>query len=290
MIFWPGGSCSPKLSQAIQMTGVNRHLFSFFYEAKKRFNDGDDDFHLVEGFDLFVDSGAFSAWSRGIEVDIEEYIAFVKYHRGSIEHCINLDTISMGSDPWSLDKAAEASWKNFQYLRECDVPALPVFHYGEDMKWLKLFCRECDYICLGGMVGITAADRTRWLDTAFRVAQETRPDIKIHGLGIGDLSLIERMPWYSVDSTTWLRIASMGSMLVPQKRDGQFVFDSNPFKVYETDIHKVPHIEEWVDYCGTTVLQCAEDYFGRFLVMLTYFREICEKPHVSKPISKHPFF
>lgn len=290
MIFWPGGGVAPKLEQTIRVAGINRHLISFFYEAKKRLNEGDSDHFLVQGLDLFLDSGAFSAWSQGVEIDIAEYIEFVRYHRGAISYCINLDTIAMGNDPWSLDKAADASWRNYQFLRGQDVPVLPVFHYGEDMKWLKLFCRECEYICFGGMVGITGNDRSQWIDTAFRVAQETNPDIKIHGLGIGDLELIERVPWYSIDSTTWLKIAAMGSILVPRKRDGVFVFDDNPFKVYETEIQRVPHIEEWLDYCGVTSTSCVEDYTSRYIVMLTYFREICDKPHASKPVTKHPFF
>ncbi len=278
MIFWPGGACSPKLSSAIFATGVNRHLFSFFYEAKKRFNDGDSHFELVEEFDLFVDSGAFSAWSQGVEIDIEEYAEFVRYHRGSIQYCINLDSISEARDPWSLNEAARRSWDNYLHLKDLGVPALPVYHYGEDPKWLDVFVAETDYICLGGMVSITGADRMRWLDSTFKRALKLRPQVRIHGLGIGDLSLIERFPWYSVDSTTWLRLAAMGNIWVPRVHKGEFVFDDNPHKIHVTDVRKVPEIDAWAAMCGTSAEAIQTDYYARFLVMLTYFKIVCAKP------------
>lgn len=287
MIFWPGGGCASKLSKAIREAGINRHLISFYSEQNKHFNPGDKNAYMMDGFELFVDSGAFSAWSQGAEVSLEDYVEFIKYHCGIVDHCINLDTLPASHTPWALEEAAQASWKNYQALHELGVPVLPVYHYGEDQKWLDLFCRETDYVCLGGLVGVHYTDRVRWLDTTFARAKKINPDIKLHGLGIGDLELMQRMPWYSVDSTSWLRVAAMGNLWIPKMQDGRFVFDAFPLKAYVDDLHKVPDIEAWAHYCGTTLLACIEDYYARFVVMLTYFREFCAVDHQQNHFRKN---
>ena len=74
--------------------------------------------------DLFLDSGAFSAMTQGVKIDIYEYIDFIKEHEDVLEVYANLDVIG----------SAEGTWKNQMIMEEAGLKPLPVFHYGEDEK------------------------------------------------------------------------------------------------------------------------------------------------------------
>ena len=45
--------------------------------------------------ELFLDSGAFSAWSQKIEINIQDYISFIKEHEDVIDIYANLDELGM---------------------------------------------------------------------------------------------------------------------------------------------------------------------------------------------------
>lgn len=172
---------------------------------------------------LFLDSGAFSAWSQNTEIDIKEYIDFIKKNKEYIYIYANLDVIG---DP-------KATWQNQMIMEKKGLNPLPTFHYGEEEKWLKRYlCRGYDYIALGGMVPISTNDLKKWLDRLFgKILTDERgmPIVKVHGYGITSLSLLLRYPWYSVDSSSWVMTSRTGSIYVPRRKNGQWVYNENPW-------------------------------------------------------------
>ena len=175
--------------------------------------------------ELFLDSGAFSAWSQGKTINIDEYIKFIKEHKELIEVYANLDVIG----------SPEKTWENQMYMEKQGLLPLPVFHYGEDEKWLKrILSRGYDYISLGGMVPISTGDLIHWLDYLFKTYlcdQEGMPKVKVHGFGLTSLRLMLRYPWMSVDSTSWVVTGRMGSIYIPRYRDGKWIYDEESWKV-----------------------------------------------------------
>lgn len=178
-----------------------------------------------EKVDLFLDSGAFSAWTQGTEININEYIAFVQKHQDIIEVYANLDVIG---DP-------KATWKNQKIMEAAGLTPLPTFHYGEDIKWLERYLRSgYDYIALGGMVPISTSALRYWLDNLFQnylCTPSGIPKVKVHGFGLTSLPLMLRYPWYSMDSTSWKIVGRLGGILVPRNQDRQWVYNKNPWKV-----------------------------------------------------------
>jgi hypothetical protein len=173
---------------------------------------------------LFLDSGAFSAFTKGVTIDIQEYITFIKENLDVIETYANLDVIGDPAGTLANQKIMEASGLN----------PLPCFHYGEDINYLKTYLQNYDYLALGGMVPISTGDLIPWLDSLFGeyiCSPDGMPRIKIHGFGLTSLKLMLRYPWYSVDSTSWVMTGRMGSVLVP-KRSNYLV---DPFKVAVSD-------------------------------------------------------
>jgi hypothetical protein len=43
-----------------------------------------------------------------------------------------------------------------------------------------------------------------------------RPRLKVHGFGITAIPIMERYPWHSVDSSSWIQSAAFGGIITPQ--------------------------------------------------------------------------
>lgn len=173
---------------------------------------------------LFLDSGAFSAWSKGVKIDIDEYINFIKAHEKYLEVYAVLDEIG---DPVK-------TLENQNYMEKKGLKPLPCFHYGEDTKYLKDYIKKYDYIALGGMVPISTTQLIQWLDLLFteHICDEKGvPKVKVHGFGLTSIPLLIRYPWYSVDSTSWVLTGRFGGVFVPRKKNGKYVYNEIPWKI-----------------------------------------------------------
>jgi len=175
--------------------------------------------------DLFLDSGAFSAWSQGVNIDIQQYITFIKAHEDVLTVYVNLDVIG---DP-------EGTWRNQMIMERAGLRPLPVFHYKEDLKWLKRYLkRGYDYIAIGGLVTSDRRSMFWFLDDLFSnylCDSSGLPIIKTHAFGLTGLGLMLRYPWYSVDSTSWVVTGRMGSIYVPRFWGGKYIYDKDSWKI-----------------------------------------------------------
>jgi hypothetical protein len=173
---------------------------------------------------VFLDSGAFSAFSQGAEIKIDDYITFIKEHKPYLEVYANLDVIG---DP-------EGTLKNQKIMEKAGLDPLPCFHYGEDPKYLQYYIEHYDYVALGGMVPISTPDLILWLDEIFSkyiCDEKGMPRVKIHGFGLTSHRLLVRYPWWSVDSTSWVMTGRLGSVYVPRFRAGKYDYLQDAWKV-----------------------------------------------------------
>ncbi|MDX9918334.1 MAG: hypothetical protein RBT15_10050 [Gudongella sp.] len=175
--------------------------------------------------ELFLDSGAYSAWSQGKTIDIQQYIQFIKDHQDVIDIYANLDVIG---DP-------AATWENQLIMEKVGLHPLPVFHYGEDEQWLEqILGRGYPYIGLGGMVPIPTIKLFHWLNNLFTnylTDSNGMPIVKVHGFGMTKVKLMILYPFYSVDSTSWVLNARLGYIFVPQFRQGKWIYDKPAHKI-----------------------------------------------------------
>ena len=173
---------------------------------------------------LFLDSGAFSAWSKGAEINIQEYINFIKKYKNQIDVYSVLDDIK---DPVK-------TLENQKIMEAAGLDPLPCYHYGEDEKYLERYIAEYDYVALGGMVPVSSKDLQLWLDRIFAdyiCDSSGIPKTKIHGFGMTAFRLIRRYPWWSVDSTSWIMTSRMGGVWIPQFKNGKWVYNVDPLKI-----------------------------------------------------------
>lgn len=163
-----------------------------------------------DGVKVFLDSGAFSAFSQGVTIDIGKYCDYIHRNADIIEFPSVLDAIG----------DCDATWYNQQEMERRGVTPLPCYHYGEPTEVLDYYISKYPYITIGGMVPISTPQLRIWLD---RIWDEhlTHPDgtpkVKVHGFGLTSLPLMFRYPWYSVDSSTWVQWAANGMILIPGK-------------------------------------------------------------------------
>jgi len=185
-------------------------------------------------FKIMLDSGAFSAWTKGAVIDIVDYMSFIDNNHEYLHHYFNLDVIP-GRPREKVrvhdkEMAARASWLNYKSMRRAGYNPVPVYHFGEDVKWLhKILDDGNDLIGIGGLVRQPRPLLRRWLDTVFEVLCDgsTYPKVKVHGLGMTSLPLMLRYPWSSVDSVSWMLHTGFGFVYVADRG-----YDELPLKIH----------------------------------------------------------
>lgn len=169
---------------------------------------------------------------------LDRYVQFVQQHQHRIDFYSNADAIGY----------AKLSYRNQKYLEFKGLTPIPVVHFRTSIKELKQYIDAgYELIGIGGLVRQPERERRAWLHDLFLFVCDTPdgfPRVKLHGFGIGH-RLIMEFPWFSADSTNWIRYSEHGRILVPRKRKGQFVFDEHPHVVSVTDCteHRRSHFE-----------------------------------------------
>lgn len=178
---------------------------------------------------LFIDSGAYSAYTKGKEVDVDDYIKFINETGDAVFVYAQVDKIPqvIGRQPTAeeLADAPRQSWENYLYMVKRIKPEyrdklIPVFHYEEDEKWLRNMLEythedgsHIPYIGLAASTVGSAKDRIKWLSTCFSIIkQSSNPNVMTHGFGTTSLGVIRKFPLTSVDSTTWIQTAVHGQI------------------------------------------------------------------------------
>tara|TARA_R100001594_G_scaffold138970_1_gene182983 strand:- start:540 stop:1484 length:945 start_codon:yes stop_codon:yes gene_type:complete len=165
----------------------------------------------ISEYSLMIDSGAYSVWNSGkAPINIYEYAWFcidlLKELRDmpfkTVEF-INLDVIPGERDKpvtkAHIDKAQTKSWENYEWLKERVPNVMPVFHQGDDFKYLEMMNNETLRYCVSPANDKSTQQRLMWIQDVFRKASS---DFKPHGLGFASDKIADANPWYSFDAAT----------------------------------------------------------------------------------------
>ena len=201
------GDAGKECAEFLKDKKTNR-LFTFYSEQKSLIE------HKGVAPKLFLDSGAYSAFTKGVSIDIDAYARFVHEHKDALSLYANLDNIT---DP-------QKTMENQKYLESLGLHPLATFHVGEPLEILQYYCEHYDYVALGGMVPYTRQKPVleAWLITVWKIIKEIRPadnkrgtDLKVHGFGLTTFDLVEKYPFHSVDSTSWVMTGRYGNIFTP---------------------------------------------------------------------------
>lgn len=170
---------------------------------------------------LIVDSGAYTAWTKGKIIDLPQYIRFCRDNEEHIEKAVSLDVIPgrprKPRTPAQTRESAMQGWANLLRMRAAGVDAMPVFHYGEPRCYLDRMAAESSWIGLSSGSRLSGLARYVWIDTAFtRLCRRGEfPRIRVHGFSETRPGVLLQYPWYSVDSATWVKCAAYSQVFLP---------------------------------------------------------------------------
>ena len=176
-------SASSLLALSNDLDIVNINVLETFFEEKKVLK--------IINFgikNLFLDSGAYSAFTKKLTININAYINFIIKYKSKIFMYANLDVI--GDETGSL--------KNYEIMKSKGLDPVPVFHYGDDIKSLLYYIDQTDYIALGGFVHISKPKKNLWFDdvwSKYLINKDGSAKIKVHGFGMTSVPTIKKYPW-----------------------------------------------------------------------------------------------
>lgn len=247
---------------------------------------------------LFIDSGAHSAHTKDFEVNVDKYIDYVNALDDYVTIFAQVDKIpGVYRKPKTIkdwEEAPAQSWENFQYMHErlkSPEKCLPVFHQGENMKWLKTICeakfdgKSIPYIGISPRGDVRVKDKEQFISDCFQIIQESsNPDVKVHAFGMTTLDVLERYHFYSADSTTWLLTAAMGRIHTPWG----LLYCSNKSKTDPTADQMLPVAKDalfgYIREMGYTYDQVVEDYIARMIINCKFLKQWSDN-YQFKPVN-----
>ncbi len=156
-----------------------------------------------------LDSGAYSAWSAGKEINMDELC------QEALNPCwdevVALDVIG----------DAEASLKNSLEMKARGLTVMPVFHFGDPWEILQEYKDKFDRIGIASGHGAPRADRMKWTAQCFARAYPA----KFHSFGWVWKRVLMEFPFVTADSSSWAAGTRFGvskihkGMKVPKKSE-----------------------------------------------------------------------
>ena len=180
-----------------QKAGAKNFLVSYWFQLKADIIS--EIYKLVPDAEIFLDSGAFSAFTQNEEICLDDYIEFCKANKDKIKYIASLDNIK---DP-------EKTKENYDKMIKAGLDVIPTYHIYEPYEYLEYYIKKADYIAIGGLVGNAkvkkfAINKRRRLNAIMNILDRIPKNKKIHLFGTTDIEILYRVndKVTSVDSTT----------------------------------------------------------------------------------------
>ncbi|CAB4133818.1 hypothetical protein UFOVP263_13 [uncultured Caudovirales phage] len=153
-----------------------------------------------------LDSGAFTAWKAGKEVNIDEYCRFIETLPFKPWRYFTLDVIG---DP-------ARSMKNYETMLKRGFNPVPIFTRGEHPSVLDDYYKTSDVVGIGGLVG-TGGNKGFVNGIMKHVGKR-----KVHWLGFTSVDYIKFYKPYMCDSSSWVMALTFAQMKLYDK-GGKFI-------------------------------------------------------------------
>lgn len=256
--------------QILYDMGIRNFLISFHYVQKKHLNVSR---YEELGIKFFVDSGAYSFISN-IEFQdytieqwekyIQSYLRWIEKHRTIVFAFANLDLEYLVGG----DKVQEWNEKYFEpFMLRTGIPVCFVYHDEATKLTWEQYCQRYPYVGIswGGLD--TQGNDIGYGTKKLKVAEKY--GAVCHGMAMTQTALLTKLPFYTVDSTTWLvglqygeinfwtgqkmsRLkkdkwkGAMLSQVVAKGFDEQKLLDEDKEEMIKVNVHAFIEAEEYV--------------------------------------------
>lgn len=192
-------------TQVIKRVRPRRLLCSYWYFKNKPLSKFCADLGYQP--EILLDSGGYTAYTKGKRVNVLDYIDYIRANRAHISEYITLDVIG---DP----RTSRHLW---DLLRALGLRPTPVVHYGADLEIVgQYLANGAHRIALGNTVPIRdKALVARWCAGV----KERYPAAGLHLLGSSSQAISQSQALESCDASTWYLQAVMGSPSTIPGRD-----------------------------------------------------------------------
>jgi len=168
---------------------------------------------------FILDSGVFTMINTGkkfnLDIYVEEYARFIREHNIKQYAELDVDQIIGVEKTKALRKKLESL---------VGYKSIPVWHTIRGRESFIQDCKDYDYICLGYFLTeglktqITEKYAKAFVDTAHKYS------CRIHGLGFTKGELLKKIPFDSVDSSSWAASRRFGCCFKFDYRSGTIKF------------------------------------------------------------------
>jgi len=214
--------------------GVKNKLVSYVYPAQ--FEGWVNSLPLDADGCIMVDSGAFTAWNKGKQIDLQTYIQYahevlkkIAIFKNQKMYIVNLDVIpgrvgethALNSNRKQenldlIEKAAREGYKNMRRMLKEGITPIHVFHQGESFRWLDKMLEYLPYIGISPANDMPSTTRIRWIETVFEYLHKEGTAVDTHGFAVTNYTTLRTFPWTSCDAASWRIAAGMGNINYPK--------------------------------------------------------------------------
>lgn len=229
---------------------------------------------------IILDSGAFSVWSNGGTIDIEEYARFCVEFRDLLDKSIELNIVNLDVLPgeWGhvpskedIEKSAEQGWKNMLFLESKGLKVIHIFHQHEDFSVLDKLKAHSDYIGISPANDVSQKEKHNWMRQCYKYLWDdiTKKGLKTHGFAVTAHDPIFDYPFYSVDSSSWVMPARFGRIPICTDR----------FEIKSISYKDKAQVEQYWDYLkdiGIDKIANTENWHDRVKLGIRAFQKLEE--------------
>lgn len=149
---------------------------------------------------FLLDSGAFTAWNAGRQIDLDDYCRFIE---------------SLPIKPWRyfvLDVIGDpvATRRNYDRMLQRGFTPIPIYTPGESTSAIDEFYKTSDVVGFGGINGFKGSKRKAYVNGVMNHVGNR----KAHWLGFVDINYIKAYKPYMCDSSSWDSGSMYGSLSV----------------------------------------------------------------------------
>lgn len=170
-------------------------LVSYWYFKNKSIKD----FCKSIGYkpSILLDSGAYTAFTKGKNVNVIDYMAYIDANKRYLSGYMALDVIGN----------TDLSVALYDFMRSLGYDPIPVYHYGEECWVLYYYEQKSKRIALGGTVPVRNKQLVSdWCDMIY----DKCPNAEYHLLGSSSEVIRRNEHLASCDSTSWYMMAVNG--------------------------------------------------------------------------------
>lgn len=184
--------------------GVRNFLMSYHYLQKSRVSLESKYKDLDVKF--FIDSGAHTYMNddKYLDVDtdywekhIQKYLAWAEKNRNYIFTIVNCDFENLVGG----ERVIEWNEKYFEpFMLRTGIPVCFVWHQNSAKDW-EYYCKRYPYV---GFTSVNVeGEGIEFSEYVSRLRTAEKYNTLVHGFGLTRTSILPKLPFYSVDSTSW---------------------------------------------------------------------------------------